>query len=423
MPVLCRDCAHPVDTPPAAGRCSVCASPRLIEHRELNTLTIAHLDCDAFYAAVEKRDDPSLEGKPVIVGGGRRGVVMACCYIARIRGVHSAMPMFRARKLCPEAVVVRPDMAKYRAVGREVRVLMRQTSPLVEPLSVDEAFLDLGGTEALHDGSPARTLVRLVRRIEDAVAITASVGLSYNKFLAKVASDLDKPRGFAVIGRAEAPGFLKDRPVGLMWGVGKALRQRLERDGIATIGQLRDHDGAMLTRRYGAIGARLARFARGEDDRAVAAGGRAKSVSAETTFETDVADLGDLEGTLWRLCETVAGRLKEAELAAGSVTLKLKSATFRQLTRSRRLGAPTRLAEVLFQTARPLLGAEADGRRFRLLGVGAGDLSVAADADPPDLVDAERARWARLEGAMDQVRTRFGGPSIVRGRGWRGGPN
>jgi DNA polymerase-4 len=404
---------------PGAGRCPACGSPRIVAHDELDRLNIAHIDCDAFYAAVEKRDDPRLRDKAVIVGGGRRGVVAACCYVARIDGVRSAMPMFKALKLCPGAVVIPPDMAKYQAVGREVRALMRDLTPLVEPLSIDEAFLDLAGTEALHGGAPARSLVRLARRIEAEIGVSVSIGLSYNKFLAKIASDLDKPRGFAVIGRGEAKAFLAPRPVGLLWGAGRALCERLAADGIATIGELARYDEMTLMRRYGAIGSRLARFARGEDDRVVTPEGVAKSISAETTFEVDLAALPDLAPILWRLCEKVATRLKAADLSAGGVTLKLKTADFRLFSRSGSLADPTRLAEVLYRAALPLLEREADGRRFRLIGVGAARLAPGGAADPPDLVDGQRDRWSRLEQAMDKVRHRFGAPAIAKGRGWR----
>ncbi len=421
MATLCRDCASAL---PGSGarRCPACLSPRLLAHPELDQLGIAHIDCDAFYASVEKRDDPSIRDKPVIVGGGRRGVVSAACYVARIYGVRSAMPMFKALQLCPQAVVIRPDIRKYQAVGREVRRLMLEITPLVEPLSIDEAFLDLSGTERLHHGSPAHTLVRLARRIESAVGVTVSIGLSYNKFLAKVASDLDKPRGFSVIGRAEARDFLAVRPVGLIWGVGKALRQQLERDGIRVIGQLTALDERDLVARYGAIGRRLARFARGEDDRAVDPASPAKSISAETTFENDLASLAALQGELWPLCETVAARLKRAGLAGRTVTLKLKGADFRILTRSRTLTAPTQLAEVLFRAALPLLKAEATGRRYRLIGMGASALGPGAEADPPDLLDPEAGRRAKVERAIDAVRDKLGGDAIVKGRAFTPAP-
>src|SRR3990167_575943 len=185
---FCRDCFSPV--PEGAERCPACRRPRLLFHPELHALSVAHMDCDAFYAAVEKRDNPELQDKPLIVGGGQRGVVSTCCYIARIRGVRSAMPMFKALAACPDAVVVKPDMRKYAAVARDVRTLMRDLTPLVEPVSIDEAFLDLSGTERLHHASPAVSMGRLAKRIEEEIGITVSVGLSHNKFLAKMASDL-----------------------------------------------------------------------------------------------------------------------------------------------------------------------------------------------------------------------------------------
>lgn len=413
-PALCRECF----TAGAGGeRCPNCGSPRIVRHPELFDLSMAHLDCDAFYAAIEKRDDPALADRPVIVGGGgRRGVVSTACYLARLSGVGSAMPMFKARRLCPEAVILQPDMKRYAAVGREVRALMRETTPLVEPLSLDEAFLDLSGTERLHGCSPAETLARLVRRIEREIGITASVGLSYNKFLAKLASDLDKPRGFTVLGRAEAVSFLAPRPVGDIWGVGKALRSRLAADGITTIGQLQTMDEARLIARYGAIGRRLWRFARGRDDRRVEPHAPVKSVSSETTFDHDLADLGRLEAILWRHCERVAKRLKDRGLAGRAVTLKLKRADFRLRTRSRRLADPTQLADTLFRAAAPLLADEADGTAFRLLGVAAGDLADPRDADPPDLLDPDNRRRARVEHAIDAVRERFGDDAIAKGR-------
>lgn len=388
----------------------------MIAHDELDRLAIAHIDCDAFYASVEKRDDPTLAHKPVIVGGGRRGVVAAACYIARIRGVSSAMPMYRALKACPDALVIRPDMAKYARVGAEIRALMESVTPLVEPLSVDEAFLDLSGTEALLGASPAGTLIRLIRRMEEEIGITASVGLSYNKFLAKTASDLDKPRGFAVIGRAEALDFLSPRPVGSIWGVGKALERRLTRDGLKTIGQLRAQEPAQLTARYGAIGARLASISRGEDGRAVTPRAKAKSMSAETTFESDIADERSLSRRLWPLSEKVAKRLKNNGISASGVTLKLKTADFRLLTRSRRISPPTRLAGTLFAAGRELLAPLADGRRYRLIGIGATHLTDSGQADTPDLLDANAGHAARLEDAMDAVRAKFGDPAIQKGR-------
>jgi DNA polymerase-4 len=326
--------------------------------------------------------------------------------------------MFRALEACPDAVVIRPDMAKYQRAGHQIRDMMRELTPLVEPLSIDEAFLDLTGTEVLHGGSPARSLARLIQRIEKELGLTASIGLSYNKFLAKIASDLDKPRGFAVIGRAEATDFLADKPLRIIWGVGKALDSSLARDGLRRVGDLRGREEVDLVARYGAIGRRLSRFARGIDDRRVEPNAPTKSISAETTFDTDIAQPEALLAQLWPLCEKVAARLKKADLAGIGVTLKLKTAQFQQLTRSRRLATPTQMAEVLYRAAAPLLEREADGRRFRLIGVGASDLSEGELADPPDLFDPERERQVRVETAIDAVRAKLGDAAIAKGRGF-----
>lgn len=420
MTAVCRDCATLWEAPPrtAAGRCPQCGGRRTFSHPELASLTLAHIDCDAFYASVEKRDNPAIAGRPVIVGGGRRGVVAACCYIARISGVRSAMPMFQALKRCPKAVVIRPDMEKYQRVGHQIRAMMQDLTPLVEPISIDEAFLDLAGTQALHKGPPAATLARLVKRIEDEVGVTASIGLSYNKFLAKVASDLDKPRGFAAIGRADAAGFLRDRPVGLIWGVGASLRGRLEKDGVARIGDLLRFDERDLMARYGAMGSRLYNFARGQDDRQVTPGGAAKSVSAETTFEDDIGDLGALKSVLWRLSEKVSARLKRKGLTGGTVVLKLKTDKFRQLTRSRRLERPTQLADAIYRAALPLLEKEADGTRFRLIGTGVQMIEPLGAGRPEtgDLLAEAGDRPRKVEEAMDRVRGKFGADAIKKGR-------
>ena len=415
METLCRDCDHrPLAS---AGTCPACGSARVLSHPELHGLAIAHLDCDAFYAAIEKRDRPELRDRPVIVGGRHRGVVAACCYIARTYGVRSAMPMFKALEACPEAAVIKPDMKKYAAVGRAVRAMMLDLTPLVEPLSIDEAFMDLSGTQSLHRASAAETLAGLARRVEGELSITVSIGLSYNKFLAKIASDLDKPRGFAVIGRAGARAFLAGRPVGLLWGVGQAMQQRLARDGITLIGELASLDEATLVARYGKIGKRLHQCARGEDERPVDPRRETKSISSEITLDEDLGDPDTLRPILWRLAETVARRLKKAGLAAGGVTLKLKTADFRIVTRARRLGTATQSADEMFGAAEPLLAREADGRAFRLIGIGAHDLIAAAEAAQGDLFGAGPAD-NKVDEALDAVRDRFGEDAIVRGRGF-----
>tara|TARA_A100001037_G_scaffold69438_1_gene61933 strand:+ start:198 stop:1346 length:1149 start_codon:yes stop_codon:yes gene_type:complete len=382
-------------------------------------LSIAHIDCDAFYASIEKRDDPSLKDLPVIVGGGHRGVVSAACYVARMYGVRSAMPMFKALKACPDAVVIRPNMAKYSAVGGEVRAIMKDYTPLVQPLSIDEAFLDLSGTETLHKGSPARTLALILKRIEDEIGVTGSVGLSYNKFLAKVGSDLDKPRGFSVIGRAEATSFLASKPVKIIWGVGKALESKLRRDGITMVGHLQKVEEDKLVARYGSIGHRLYDFSRGNDDRSVAPSSAPKSISSETTFAEDIYNLETLCKRMWPLCESVAGRMKKRSLAARSVTLKLKRADFQLLTRSRTLSSPTELAEIIYRTAVSLLEKEANGPAFRLIGVGVADIVDADEADPPDLLHQETPKERQVEEAVDAVRAKLGPDAIIKGRKMR----
>ena len=409
---LCRDCLRVGEQ---TRRCSFCGSPRLFAHAELDRLAIAHIDCDAFYATIEKRDDPSLRDKPVIVGGGRRGVVATACYAARACGVRSAMPMYQALAACPEAVVIRPNMAKYVEIGRQIRSMMMELTPLVEPLSIDEAFLDLAGTQRVHGACPALTLARFARRVETEVGLTVSIGLSYCKFLAKVASDLDKPRGFAAIGRAEAVSFLANQPVSMIWGVGRVAQSRFAADGYGGIADLQRAELGSLVRRYGDEGARLWRLSRGIDNRPVSPSRLSKSVSAETTFEQNSYDLNELTRTLYLLCETVSGRLTAQRLGAKIVTLKLKTEDFRIRTRARSLSEPTRLAARLFDAARELLAREATGVSFRLIGVGASDLGPASKADHGDLADSTGPKLKARQDAIDGLRAKFGRSAVVRG--------
>jgi DNA polymerase IV len=418
MAGFCRDCL--ADVGERGARCSTCGSPRLARHAELARMAIAHVDCDAFYATIEKRDDPSLADKPLIIGGGHRGVVSTACYIARTFGVRSAMPMFEARRLCPHAHVIPPNMAKYVRVGREVRALMGALTPQVEPLSIDEAFLDLTGTERLHGMWPAKSLARFAKRVEAEIGITVSIGLSQNKFLAKIASDLDKPRGFSALAASEAPAFLAPRPVTFIWGVGKAMGATLAREGFRTIADLQRADETDLMRRFGTEGLRLARLARGIDVRSVNPDRETKSVSAETTLDEDIADFRALERILWDLCEKVSGRLKAKELAGATVTLKLKSADFRLRTRARSLAAPTQLAAKIFAAGRELLARETGATRFRLIGIGLSALADAADADPADLVDQRGQRTAAAEHAVDRLREKFGRAAVIRGIAFEG---
>ena len=362
------------------------------------------------------RDDPALRDKPLIIGGGQRGVVSTCCYIARQSGVRSAMPMFKARELCPDAVVIPPNMAKYVEVSRQIRRHMDALTPLVEPLSIDEAFLDMTGTERVHKAPPALSLARFARTIEQEIGVTISVGLSHNKFLAKVASDLDKPRGFAVIGKSETLAFLEPKPISLIYGVGKVFSETLRKDGYHTIGQLQQEDPARLMRLYGESGLRLSRLAQGHDSRKVSIEGEMKTVSSETTFFRDLATVDELSTELLKCSERLSERLKAKGLVGDTVTLKLKTAGFRLRTRARHLMMPTQLANVLYETGMTLLQREIDGTPFRLIGIGVSGLDTADGADPADLLEPLVARKAAAERAMDKVRTRFGRAAVVRGK-------
>ena len=414
MPALCRDCLTQFDD---ARRCPACASPRVTRHPELWDLSIAHMDCDAFYASVEKRDDPSLEGKPVIIGGGHRGVVSTACYVARIRGVRSAMPMFQALKLCPEAVVIRPRMEEYVKASRTIREMMEELTPAIEPLSLDEAFLDMTGTTRLHGAPPAVMLARLVRRMKTELGLTGSIGLSHNKFLAKVASDLDKPHGFSVIGKGETMEFLRHKPVRMIWGVGAAGQASLDKAGIRTFSDLLRWEQADLVARFGSMGERLYHLARGQDHRRVSAHAPMKSITNETTFHDDTSDPDLLDGHIWRMAEKVSDRAKAKHLAGRVVTLKLKRADHTLLSRRVALTDPTQLADRIYRTARSLFDQIDEKGPYRLLGCGLADLSNASGADKlGDLLDPNAVRRSEAERATDAIRDRFGGKAIVKGR-------
>jgi DNA polymerase-4 len=417
MPALCRDCLTTFET---GTRCPACLSPRVTSHPELFDLTIAHMDCDAFYASVEKRDNPELRDEPIIIGGGKRGVVSTACYVARIKGVKSAMPMFQALKLCPEAIVIRPRMEAYAEASRAVRALMDELTPVVEPLSLDEAFMDLTGTARLHGAPPAVMLARLVKRMQSELGLTGSIGLSHNKFLAKVASDLDKPRGFSVIGKAETVEFLRPKPVRLIWGIGPAAQESLEAAGIRTFDDLSRWEVDALRQRFGGMGERLWHLARGEDARRVSAHTPIKSISNETTFYEDTADPDILDGHIWRLAEQVSARAKAREFAGNVVTLKLKRANHRLLSRQLALHQPTQLADTIYRTARSLFDQVGAEGPYRLLGVGISDLVPSADADREgDLLDPGAGRRADAERAADKIRAKFGKDAIVKGRALR----
>ncbi|MGB1214291.1 MAG: DNA polymerase IV [Pikeienuella sp.] len=413
MARFCRDCFKTFDHP---GRCPVCASPRVLSHPEVLSLGVAHLDCDCFYAAVEKRDDPTLADKPVIIGGGRRGVVSTACYIARIQGVRSAMPMFKALEACPDAVVIRPRMDAYVEASREIRRLMESVTPLVEPLSLDEAFMDLRGTERLHGAPPAITMARLLRKIEEEVGVSASVGLSHNKFLAKMASDLDKPKGFSVIGAAETLDFLAPLPVKMIWGVGAAMQAKLKGDGLNTIGDIRKREEVDLIARYGSMGKRLHELSNGRDVRRIERDTAMKSVSAETTFDTDISNKDALEAHIWRLAVRVGDRAKAKDVSGRVVTLKLKTSDFKTVTRQTALSAPTQLSDTVFQRGRALLPLVIGKGPFRLIGVGISDLTDEAGEAAVDLFDPKAETRAKAERATDKIRAKFGPDAIKKGR-------
>lgn len=412
---FCRDCLGDLDI--KVKRCSHCGSPRLVRHRTLPALALAHIDCDAFYATVEKRDNPEIADRPVIIGGGKRGVVSAACYIARTYGVRSAMPMFKALELCPDATVIPPDMAKYVRVGREVRQAMQALTPLVEPLSIDEAFLDLSGTQRVHGMIPAKVLAKFARNVERDIGITVSVGLSCNKFLAKIASDLDKPRGFAALDQDEAREMLASKPVGFIYGVGPATQEKLVQRGFRIIADLQRADENELMKQFASEGRRLWRLARGIDDRSVVPDRGAKTISSETTFETDIRDFATLEKLLWKLSEKTSARLKSSDLSGCTITLKLKTADFRQRTRSQSIQTPTQLAAKIFAVTREMLAKEIDGTAFRLMGAGVSALRPGSQANDSDMLDR---RSAHAERAMDNLRKKFGNAAVIRGIAYEG---
>lgn len=412
---FCRDCDTPTDA--RRERCPACGSPRIVMAPGLFELAIAHIDCDAFFASIEKRDDPALADRPVIVGGGRRGVVAAACYIARAYGVRSAMPMARALKLCPDAAVIRPDHDRYRRESAKIAAILQSATPLVEMASIDEAYLDLSGTEALHGAPPAVVCARLARRIEREVGITVSIGLSFNKFLAKMASDLEKPRGFSVISRKEAADFLSGLKVEELHGVGPAAARALAQEGILTVAQLRERDARWLMRRFGRLGAHLHNLAHGIDERPVQPEHERKSISAEHTFEEDISACAALERELWRLCRKVMRRALEKGLAGRVVTLKLRRADFTTHTAQTRLAEPVALAVHTFPAARRLLAKLHDGGPCRLIGVGISELVEMTPEMLAKSLDERAAKKARAELAGEALRRRFGENAVDFGFG------
>jgi len=414
MPSLCRKCFNTFNE---EVRCPRCSSPLVVSHTELFDLNIAHMDCDAFYASVEKRDNPDLADKPVIIGGGRRGVVSTACYIARIRGVKSAMPMFKALEKCPDAVVIRPRMKIYAEISQQIREMMNDITPLVEPLSLDEAFMDMSGTHKLHGAPPAVMLAKLMDRISGNLGLTGSIGLSHNKFLAKIASDLNKPNGYSIIGEAETSSFLQDKPIRLIWGVGASMQKSLEKSGIRTFSDLLRWDRKDLVSKFGSMGDRLWFLARGQDARVVSNSDRIKSISNETTLNENTSDLRVLEGHLWRLCEKVSSRAKSKGLAGTTMILKLKSSNHKIITRRVTLRDPTYLADVLFRSTYPLMEAAIGNGPFRLVGAGLSGLCLASQAQrEPELLDEGALNRIKVERVTDEIREKFGDEAMIKGR-------
>ncbi|QTN18426.1 DNA polymerase IV [Brevundimonas sp. AJA228-03] len=409
---ICRECLWAGAD--AVARCPACGSPRVVGDPELSSLSIAHLDCDAFYASVEKRDRPELRDRPVIVGGGVRGVVSTCCYIARIYGVHSAMPMFKALKACPDAVVIKPNFSKYVPESERIFGMVGELTPLVQTLSLDEAWIDLSGTERLNGGPPALQLIRLQKRIEEETGLSVSIGLAPNRFLAKVASELDKPRGFSVIGTANAEALLAPKSVRILPGVGPVFGKTLISDGFATVGDLASADVRDLVKRYGETGLRLHDLAHARDARAVNPEHDRRGMSAENTFNTDLTTQEELEAELWPLCEKIAAKARRDGVASRIVVLKLRRTDFRIVTRRTTMPEPVQTARALFAIGRDLLKPEL-GRPYRLIGIGLADIQDAEDM-PPALFDTGEARTLKTETTIDALREKFGAGAVVAGR-------
>ncbi len=379
--------------------------------------TILHADLDAFFAAVEQRDKPELRGKPVIVGGGGpndRGVVSTASYEARKFGVRSAMPLRTAGALCPHGIFVPVNGRKYNAVSKQVMEILRRFSPLVEQLSIDEAFLDLTGTEGLF-GSGEDAARQLKRTVHDETELTVSVGVASNRLVAKIASDLRKPNGLVVVPLGEEETFLAPLAIERLWGVGASTRRALADYGVATIGDLAALPQELLVRRFGAHGGDLAARARGVGETLVGDHAAAKSVSQEHTYDIDTSDWEVMEQTLLALSEGVAGRLRATEVRASTIAVKIRDSSFTTITRQRTLSRPTDMGDVIWRTAVELTRKEVKGQRIRLLGVAASGLG---DEQQLGLFDAggERDKRRRATEAADEVRRKFGSKAIGRAR-------
>jgi len=376
---------------------------------------ILHVDMDAFYASVEVRDNPELLGKPVIVGAGpqERGVVSAASYEARRFGVHSAMPSRTAYKLCPHGVFVQPNMQKYGAVSRQIMTILETFTPLIQPVSIDEAFLDVTGSLGLY-GDALTIAKRIKAEIHAQTGLTASVGVAPNKFLAKLASDLNKPDGLTVITDENKVQMLAPLPAAKIWGVGKVTEKRLHELHLQTIGDIQRMPVEELRQRIGNAAEHLHALALGEDDREVETDGESKSISSEHTFAVDTADLAQIKKSLLEQCEEVGTRLRQEKVAARTVQLKLRYADFTTLTRRRTLAQPTQDEMQLYEVAGQLLSAERiTGKRIRLIGIGGSNL--VAPALQNDLFNRSDEKRTRLAKAVDELRGKLGPGAIKRG--------
>ncbi|QDU29499.1 DNA polymerase IV [Anatilimnocola aggregata] len=381
---------------------------------------IIHVDMDAFYASVEERENPSLVGKPVIVGGSAagRGVVAAANYEARKFGVHSAMATARAQRLCPQAVLIKPRIEFYAAVSQQIRGIFADYTPLIEPLSLDEAFLDVRGSAALFGSAVA--IARLIQqRVRDELRLVASLGVAPNKFVAKIASDLNKPAGFVVVEQGDMQAFLDPLPISRLWGVGKVTGQNFARFGLHTIGQVRSLQLSQLQNMLGPSAEHFWRLASGQDDRAVIPDREAKSISHETTFAEDIREDETLRGWLAELVEQVARRLRRYDLKGRTIEIKIRYADFQTVTRSFTLREPTNITSELWQAALEMFDTRLANQHppVRLLGFGVHSIVEATQPRQQDLFGEEkRGRERQIDSVADQIVARFGKQSINRGR-------
>jgi len=416
---VCRDCFSYgyAGGEMALQQCPECASGRIVQHAELFELHLAHIDCDAFYCSIEKRDNPELADRPVIVGGGDRGVVAAACYVARQYGIRSAMPSWRAKQACPELVVLRPRMAHYQMISRQIKQMMLSLTPLVQSLSIDEAFVDMSGTEKLHIKPAAVMLAQFQADIEKQIGITVSVGLSYNKSLAKISSDQDKPHGYFVLGRTQAQSWLATQPCSIIFGLGKRATERLQAEGILRVGDIQTAPLAQLQSILGNDAARIKALASGQDERAVQPSQKAKSISSETTFATDISELESLLAIAERQSQNVSKQLKQKSVRGRTITLKLKTARHKIITRSVTIGQPTQMAFRIFSEIRRLLEKQIDGKTsYRLLGVGVELSAEMAEASFFTEEHESLFRKEKLEQAVDSIQSKLGQDSITTGR-------